>query len=450
MSGPLVRFSGVVLLIALLSPLPAAAELSCSPNKPLMVLLAAEAMGDDVAVAIQWDDDQTFSDPKLILRDGAGNILASKDVVPSGPLAVTEWLPNALADVWMYDFSLVLEILDEGEPLGAPLPFFALRECSPLECVWKLLVGLEVTDGVVTSAQIDAIVKRSGLCDLDSLLTDTETAQPHLQEEVQQVRQQLIKLNVPLGPVGCGYYWHVVGDIPITPAVGDYDVHSYDGFIVDAEEGGFTGGAGYGYGAQARRLTPGVTAPPITQGGGVSTVYLDLRCSSGSPSCAQDCQGEVKADLTYSACGLVESDVYAPGGGAAASAWEEMTFAMNATPILQKTMYASTDLGAEIQTPTYTADPESGEPVSFSIASEHQLSVLASYQPPGGPLPPLPPQGAGHAFVEASNGFVLNLTGNTPGPQCQGNHPTAVTLQSPDYLDAASIQERGGIQIEKW
>lgn len=444
MSGLLGRCFGFVLLSALLFALPRTAW---GEEAPAVVIVAAEAHGDDLAAAIVWNEDWTFRDPVLVLRDEEGEILAMENVTPGGPVAVQERLSGALADLWNHGFSLVLEIQDEGVAVGDAFPFFALRECEPEACGWTVLGGLE-GDAIVSSAQLDAELHRMPSCDLGTVLDSIKELQPHLLEEILQLEQQLEKAQVPTGGPNCGYYWHTVVETPPVKVDGFYQELAYDGVEVAAEESGFTSGAAYHHMTQARRFTPGVTDPPPSTGEGSTAISLDLRCASGPPSCAQACTGEVHGTLVYNTLGEAEVNVHATGGSATALVWEEATLLVDASVVFQKTLSVYSDGGSVKQAMSESYAGDAMEPVTFTLAVGRLLDASAAYDPHGAPETKLGSQGAAHGYAKAQNGFHLLLTGSTP--LCSVNYPVVVSKGWSNLLRAAWIKEEGGLRAEKW
>lgn len=446
MSGMNRRFFGFVLLSTLLYSLPLFARGQEGEEVPAVVIVAAEAVGDDLAAAIVWNEDWTFRDPALVLRDEEGEILAMENVTPGGPVAVQERLSGALADLWNHDFSLVLEIQDEGVAVGDSFPFFALRECTPEACGWTVLGGLQ-GDAIVSSAQLDEEIQRLPSCDLGSVLDSIKALQPHLLEEILQLEQQLDNAQVPTGGPNCGYYWHVVVDTPPGDVDGFYQEFAYDGIEVAAEESGFTSGAAYSHMMQARRFTPGVADTPFVSEVATSTVSLDLRCSSGPPSCAQACSGSVHGELDYTTLGTVESNVHASGGSATALVFEEAELLVDSAVVFQKTLYAYTDAGSSNTSQSHSHEEVTAEPVTFSLSSTRQLQVSATYDPRGPLETELGSQGAAHGYAKAENSFHLLLEGTTP--LCSTNYPVAVALGWSHFLRGIWIKE-GSLRNEKW
>ncbi len=447
MSGLNRKFLGFVLLSTVLYSLPTPVRGQSPEEAPAVVIVAAEAFGDDLAAAMVWNEDWTFRDPVLVLRDEEGEILAMENVTPGGPVAIQERLSGALAELWSTDFSLVLEIQDGGVAVGDSFPFFALRECTSQGCGWTVLGGLEGY-AIVSSPQLDAEIQRLPSCDLGSVLNSIKESQPHLLEEILQMEQQLENAQVPTGGPACGYYWHTVVDTPPGNVDGFYQELAYDGAEVAAEESGFTSGAAYSHLVQARRFTPGSTASPFVSEVAASAVSLDLRCSSGPPSCAQACSGSVHGKLDYVTRGTVESNIHASGGSATALVFEEVELLVDSTVVLQETLYAYTDNGSmnTMQSHSYAGD--AAEPVTFGLSSTRQLQASAAYTPQGTLQTELGSQGAAHGFARAENSFALLLTGATP--LCLVNYPVEVTLGWSNFLRGTWIKEEGGLRAEKW
>ena len=262
------------------------------------------------------------------------------------------------------------------------------------------------------------------------------------------MQHQLQQSQASIGGTSCGYYWHAVVDSPPSKAEGFYQELSDDGGMVDAEASGFTGGAAYHHMVQARRLTPGVTDPPFSTGWGTSVVSLDLRCSSGPPSCAQSCQGTVQGTLDYTSVGTAESMTYATGGSATALVWEEAMLMVDANVVFQKTLYASTQGGTAQDMVSDSFAGTTAEPVTFTLSATRQLKVSAAYDTNGMPLPRLPEQGAAHGFAQAENAFKMVVEGTTP--TCLNTITTKITWDWPFYERATWIKEEGGIRNPKW
>ena len=450
------RFLGFVLLsgiVTLLFPLPAAAEPSCTvagSEAPPVVIVAAEAFDDDLAVALQWGTRSTATDPELVLATDTGTVIASRKVQPSLSTATEEVLPGVLSNLWSDGFALTLVVEDHGIPISEPLPLFALRECTPQKCAWDILVGV-VTTAIVMTPALELEISRYQECDLGIILSKIDQELPYLAEEIAQMIQQMDKVKAPIGGIHCGYYWQVVADIPSDGVQGFAANTSWDGGEVDAQAGGFTAGAGYSHAAQARRLSEGVTEPPLTSSKGATTLSMNLRCSSGPPSCAAACEGKVDVELDYHTCSTTAVDKFADGGTGTAGAWEDLSFAVGKVEALQESLGVQTTGGEADQKHVYHPEAESPVPVTVTLRTLRTLLVDAAYAPPvNEPLPVLPPQGAVRAYAESGNDFLIEAIGDTSGQQCPASHSMTVTVQSPNYLAAMSIQERGGIQIEKW
>jgi hypothetical protein len=435
-------------LLLTLLPIPAFAQ-----EAPPVFLLGAEAVEEDLHLTLLWNEDYPFQDPEVVLRTDAGNILTTQSVEPSGPVAVVEVLEGALSDLWEFGFALVVEIQENGMAVGNALPFFALRQCDPDPCSWKLLVGVQ-TDALLTTAHLDALVEttrqRYNTCDLSLALDAVEQLHPNLFEEILQVHRQIDDLQIVTGSSGggaCAYAWHSV--VEHHPTWSDfYQVLSTNQGVTDAEEGGYESGAAYHHGIQAQRVSPGGTYPPTAAGIGASAVTLDLRCTAGPASCATGCQGSVSGALSYSSYAEAHSDLHVAGGSAYAWAWEDVTLDVNGVTELQQAYSLSSYAGQEVALESYSAFKTTLEPATFQLTTHRQLQVHASYQPPGSLLPHLPEQGAAHAYADVQNQFVLTVIGTAPA--CPGQPTTTETVTSPPFRDAGFWKEQGGLRIEKW
>ncbi len=246
----------------------------------LAVVRSTEAIGEDLAVTVQWS--RASSLPALAevrATDALGQIVGAQLVAPIPNQRVKIKLPGALAGAVAAGFQFQVEILEPG--LGSLAAVHYLRvfiDCSlTTGCVYRTADGVR-GGAVVTSIALMEVLDGLEEAGSSDLLGDALALAPELRGEIFTLAEQLADLDDQVSLDGCNCRWDGATE---TTREARRDLDDQGGQAPGADhpdwEIGGEAGPGAGYVAGAQMVDDG---PVDLELGGDSELILELSCWS--------------------------------------------------------------------------------------------------------------------------------------------------------------------------